>query len=200
MKKYSNEFKVGIFFILSVIGLTALTLRTGKLNFQKKGYNIDVVFSQIAGLEVKSPVRLNGYEVGEVQEVRVVNEGDKTSMVLTLFIDQGIKIRSNPSISIKTLGLMGEKYVEISSYSGENFIEPDTTLKGQPYVDLDVLIANLNDLSGGISQLTGNLNHLVESNKEAVSDMINNLDAASKNLEEFTEDIKNHPWKLLFKK
>lgn len=200
MKKYGNEFKVGVFFLVAVLGLAFLTFRTGKINFHKKGYNVYVVFEDIAGLDLKAPVLLNGYEVGEVEAIEVVFEDGQTNIILTLLIEDGIKILSEPQVSIKTLGLMGEKFIQISSYQGDDFIEPGSILKGQPYIDMDVLIANVNSLTDEVKNLTGRLGGIVSDNQDSIGEMIKNLEAASKNMEEFTEDIKAHPWKLLFKK
>ncbi|MCF7916648.1 MAG: MlaD family protein [Candidatus Omnitrophica bacterium] len=200
MRKYGNEFKVGLFFLICILGLAAITFKTGKISFKKEGYNLYVTFNQVAGLDVKAPVMLNGYEVGEVEDVKVISKKDQTHILLKLLIDQGVKIRINPKVSIKTLGMMGEKYIQISSHTGEGFLKPDSRLKGTPYVDMDDLIDNVNNLTEELKKLTKNLDYTVESNQDKVSRMIGNLETTSKNLEEFTADIKSHPWKLLFKK
>ncbi|MCF7870094.1 MAG: MlaD family protein [Candidatus Omnitrophica bacterium] len=200
MKKYGNEFKVGLFFLICILGLAAITFKTGKINFKKEGYNLYVTFNQVAGLDVKAPVMLNGYEVGEVEEVKVVSQEDKTHILLKLLIDQGIKIRINPKVSIKTLGMMGEKYIQITSHTGKGFLKPDSRLEGKPYVDTDDLIDNVNNLTEEVKKLTTNLNYTVKDNQDKISRMISNLEVTSQNLEEFSADIKSHPWKLLFKK
>jgi phospholipid/cholesterol/gamma-HCH transport system substrate-binding protein len=200
MRKYGNEFKVGLFFLICIAGLAAITFKTGKVSFKKEGYNLYVTFNEVAGLDVKAPVMLNGYEVGEVEEVKVISQQERTHILLKLLIDQGIKIRINPKVSIKTLGMMGEKYIQITAHTGKGFLKPDSRLEGKPYVDMDDLIDNLNNLSEEVKKLTKNLDYTVESNQDKVSRMISNLETTSENLEEFTADIKSHPWKLLFKK
>lgn len=203
MKKYNNEFKVGLFIILCILGLIYLTFSTGKLNIKKDGYHIYVVFNEVAGLEIKAPVMLNGLEVGKVDDINISYAGDKTQITLKLWIDAKAKIRENPQISIKTLGLMGEKYIQIASSEGKNFIKPDTIIYGKPYLDLDAMMQQVQEISKDISQevnkLLVNLNSTVGENKESITGIIKNLEASSKNFEEFSEDIKRHPWKLLFK-
>ena len=191
-KKYGNEFKVGLFFIICVIGLLYLTFRTGKINIRKTGYNIYAVFQDIAGLETKAPVMLNGLEVGKVDDVNVSYEGDKTKIVLKLYLDQTAKIRTNATVSIKTLGLMGEKFIQISSTEGESFIEPDTYLAGEPYKDMDTLMNEA-------TTLTEHLNSIVEDNKSKINEIVDNAEAMSQNLEEMSEDLRHNPWKLLFR-
>ena len=185
MKKYGNEFKVGLFVILCLLGFFYLTYSTGKLDIKKKGYNIYVVFDQVAGLQNKAPVMLNGLEVGKVEDIRLSYDQDSTKITLRLWLDSAAKVRENPEIAIKTLGLMGEKYIQISSTEGENFIQPEAVVIGKPYVDLDALMASVNTT--------------LDANKDSIGAIIKNFESTSKNFEEFSADVKRHPWKLLFR-
>jgi len=206
MKKYTNEFKVGLFIVICILGLFYLTYSTGKLDFKKEGYYLYVIFNDIAGLEKKAPVMLNGLEVGKVEEIKVLYDNEKTQVMLKLWLDKSAKIRENPVISIKTMGLMGEKYIQIASSVGGNFIAPETILYGKPYLDLDALMEEVEAISKNASLLTEelkklavNLNYTVASNQDRISQIIQNLEATTKNFEEFSADIKRNPWKLLFK-
>ena len=203
MKNYTNEVKVGIFVLLGILGLFYLTYSTGKLNIKKSGYHIYVVFDEVAGLETKAPVMLNGREVGKVDDIRFSYDNQKTQIILKLFIDSEAKIRENPSVSIKTLGMMGEKYIQISSTEGENFIKPGSRLPGKPYLDLDALMEQAQsiaeDISEQVNKLLITLNSTLDDNQDSITKIIKNLEVSSGNFEEFSDDIKRHPWKLLFK-
>jgi len=213
IKKYGNEFKVGLFIILCILGAVYLIARTGKLNIKKDGYHIYVLFDEVAGLGEKAPVNLNGLEVGKVDDIKVSYDNDRTQILLKLWLDKEAKIREGAVASIKTLGLMGEKYIQISSSEGKDFIKPGVTLQGKPYEDLDSLmeeskiiaknvdnlIGNLNGLTDEVKKLTLNLNYTVEDNQDTISEIVRNLETVSKNFEEFSEDLKRHPWKLLFR-
>lgn len=185
MKKYTNEFKVGLFILLCIAGLLYLTFSTGKMNFKKGGYNIYVLFDETAGLENKAPVRLNGFEAGKVDDIKINYENGLTRIMLKLWLQDGARVRENAKVSIKTLGLMGEKYIQISSSGGADFIKPDTMLQGEPYLDLDKLLASVSGT--------------VEENKDSIAAIVKNLETTSKNFEEFSGDIKRNPWKLLFR-
>ena len=185
MKKITNEFKVGLFVLLCIVGFFYLTYSTGKLNIKKDGYNIYVVFNEAAGIAEKSPVMLNGLEVGKVDNIQLSYDNDKTGIILKLWIDSKAKIRKNPAISIKMMGLMGEKYIQIRSIDGGDFIKPETVIIGKPFLDLDSLMASLNGT--------------LDENKDDIALIVKNLQATSKNFEEFSSDIKRNPWKVLFK-
>ena len=203
MKKYSNEFRVGLFVIICLIGLFYLSYSTGKMNLKKEGYNIYVAFNEVAGLEKKAPVMLNGLEVGKVEEINVAYDNDKTEVVLKIWLDSSAKVRENPVISIKTLGLMGEKYIQIASSEGKEFLKPGTRLYGKPYLDLDALLEEAQlvakDITKEVNKLLASLNSTVDDNKGSIGTIVKNLEASSKNFEEFSADIKAHPWKLLIK-
>lgn len=178
MKKNANEFKVGLFVMLCVLGLAYLVLSTGKLSLGKQSYPVYVTFNEVAGLDKKAPVMLNGLEVGKVDDIKLSYDDNQTRVVLTLALNKGVLVRENSEISIKTLGLMGEKYIQISSSRDQGFIEPGATIQGKPYADMDTLLASINAT--------------MDNNKDRMASI-------TKNFEAFSNDIRRHPWKLLIK-
>jgi phospholipid/cholesterol/gamma-HCH transport system substrate-binding protein len=205
MKKmnFNNEFKVGLFVVLCLLGLGYLIVSSNKSNMKKGGYNIHVTFNDIAGLEEKAPVMLNGLEVGKVDDIDILYDEAGTAITLKLWLDDKAKVREDAVVSIKTLGLMGEKFIQISSAGNSEFLKPGATLKGKPYMDIDALLEQAQimtrDISTQVNKLVINLNSTVEDNKGSVSQIVKNLEATSKNFEEFSDDIKRHPWKVLIK-
>jgi phospholipid/cholesterol/gamma-HCH transport system substrate-binding protein len=199
----NSEFKVGLFVIICLSGLAYLTFSTGKVNIKKDGYNLYVSYNDVAGLGKKAPVMLNGLEVGKVDDIKISYDNDKTRIILKLWLDRSAKVRENPVVAIKTLGMMGEKFIQISSSEGSNFIQPNTLVDGKPYMDLDDLMEQVQtlskDITGQVNKLLGSLNGTIEGNKDGIAQIVKNLEVSSKNMEEFTADVKAHPWKLLFK-
>jgi len=203
MKKINNEFIVGLFVIFSIVGLLYLTFSTGKVQLNKEGYYIYVVFNDAAGLQKNAPVMINGFEVGKINDIRLSYNNNKTEIMFRLYIDKNARIMENPVVSIKTLGLMGEKYIQITAKEGKDYVKPETVLYGKPFVDLDTLMDQAQvitrDISQEVNKLVISLNSTVDNNKGNVDNILKNLESASKNFEEFSRDIKSHPWKLLTK-
>lgn len=224
MKRISNEVKVGIFFIIFMTGLLWLIVSTGKFHIKEKGYNIYISFGDVGGLEKNSPVMLNGLQIGRVQDAKVSYSWGGTKIILKIFVRNGIKIGNDALVSIKTLGVMGEKYVHISSWKAEEFLEPEALIEGRIPSDMDAFLNEAELFSKNASELAVNVNDIVKKNSETLSKTISNMNKmfdrlnyiltehqedidqlissagnAFKNFEEFSEDIKNHPWKLLFK-
>jgi phospholipid/cholesterol/gamma-HCH transport system substrate-binding protein len=211
--KFTNEVKVGIFFFSCLAGLIYLTFSTGKVDIKTAGYHIYVVFDDVAGLDTKAPVMLNGREVGKVDDVKISYEDNETKLILKVWLSEEAKVRDQATVAIKTLGLMGEKYLQISSNKGDSFIEPEAVLTGKPSMDMDVLmdkaqslsddlsllVNNVNSLTDEVKKLTVNLNYTVEGNQDKISRIMENLQVTSDNLQLLTADVKRNPWKLLYK-
>ncbi|MFC1674843.1 MlaD family protein [Candidatus Omnitrophota bacterium] len=178
MKKFANEFKVGMLVVFCLLGLLYLTVKTGKIGVKQEGYFIYALFNEIAGLDTKAPVMLNGLEVGKVEGIDTVYTDGRTQIKLKIWLRKEARVRNNPEVSIKTLGLMGEKYIQIASHAGKGFIEPESTVIGEDYADIDKIIKNVDDL--------------ISENQNSISQIIQNL-------EELTIDLKRHPWKLLYR-
>jgi len=171
--KMNNEIKIGIMVFICLAALFLLTLKVGSFSFYKKGYNIRVQFQNIDGMELSGPVRLNGLEVGMVEDIKMAYD-DTTKMILTLWIKEDAKIHLGAQAYIKTMGLIGEKYVGIMDRQEGPFLEPDSLIIGEEPFELEKLLGK----------------------SEKIAE---NLESASTNLDEFSNDVKRNPWKLLFR-
>ncbi|HEY3170184.1 MAG TPA: MlaD family protein, partial [Thermoanaerobaculia bacterium] len=106
----STAAKVGAFFLV-VLAITALfiwkieELRIGRGVARK----ISVQFKDVGGLDEKSAVRVAGVRVGRVTKIRLV-EG---KALVDIELDRDVALRQGASASIESLGLLGEKYVEL---------------------------------------------------------------------------------------
>ncbi|PIU41911.1 MAG: hypothetical protein COS99_02980 [Candidatus Omnitrophica bacterium CG07_land_8_20_14_0_80_42_15] len=206
MRKVSNEIMTGIMVILCACLLVFFMYKTGKIGMKKDTYELKAIFNMASGIEVNAPVMLAGVEVGKVKQIDLTY-GDKTSVILTLDVEAKAKVRTDSEASISTLGLMGEKYVEISAgASKEPYLVPGSTITGEEPFQFEKLAKkgeeiadNLNATLGDVRKFVNNLDGVVIDNKTGVNNMITDLEATAKNFKEFSEDIKNHPWKLLMK-
>ncbi len=138
MRKFDLELAVGIFMIAGMVCLAYLTIKLGQLEvFGDKGYEIQAVFSSSGGLKTGSSVVIAGVEVGRVKKVVL----DDYEARVTMSIPLEVKIQEDAIASIKTKGLIGEKYVEISPGGLEN-LEPGGVIRDtQPPIDIEQLIS-----------------------------------------------------------
>jgi phospholipid/cholesterol/gamma-HCH transport system substrate-binding protein len=139
MRRFDLELAVGIFMIAGMVCLAYLTIKLGQLEvFGDKGYEIQAVFSSSGGLKTGSSVVIAGVEVGRVKKVVL----DDYEARVTMSIPLEVKIQEDAIASIKTKGLIGEKYVEISPGGLDENLEPGGVIRDtQPPIDIEQLIS-----------------------------------------------------------
>jgi phospholipid/cholesterol/gamma-HCH transport system substrate-binding protein len=206
-KLLTNELKTGFLVVLSIAILMGFTLSVGKFSVFQKQYKLYVVFDRVAGVESDAPVRLSGVEVGKVENIELSYKGDETKVKIGILLYKNAKPRQDSKAYVTTLGLMGEKYIELSSGSkGSPFLKPGSTIIGEDPVQMEELVeigkkvaSEVEDTLGQIRSLAQHLDELVVDNRGNIDSIIGNLDRTTENFEEFSDDIKRNPWKLLIK-
>ena len=140
MKKFDLELCVGLFMILGVLCLGYLSIKLGKLEvLGSQGYEVEAVFSNSGGIKSGSSVVIAGVEIGRVKRVSLVDYEAKVVMDLP----PHVKIQEDAIASIKTRGLIGDKYIEITPGGAEASIGPGGKIRDtQSAVDFEELISN----------------------------------------------------------
>ncbi len=139
MKKFDLELTVGLFIIAGIICLGYLSIKLGKMEIVgERGYEVYGVFSNVGGLKNGSSVEIAGVKVGRVKSITLYNY--QARVVLNL--PKNVKLQEDAIVSIKTKGLIGEQYVEITPGGSEKIIKPgDQIRETQSAVDLEELIS-----------------------------------------------------------
>ena len=126
--KKLTEIKVGIFVvvILLLFGIGVFVIGSHQKYFQRQ-YTLWASFSNIQGLIVGAPVHLAGLTVGRVNAIIFPEDPRDKTIKVELKIKKGVqkRIREDSIASIQTMGLLGDKYVEISLGSPEKNILQD---------------------------------------------------------------------------
>lgn len=198
------ELKVGVFILIGIAILFLIVFSIGDINLSKTGYRIKVRFNFAAGIGGGAPVRLAGVGVGQLQGVRVIfDEKEKRSKAeMTAWINDNIKIEEDAVATINTLGLLGEKYLEIvTGTSGKNYLKNGDVIAGKDPVAMERVTENIARLSDSAYIIVERLkNGEGTVGKLLTEDAVyNELKSTMTNFKEFSEDLKKHPWKLLSK-
>jgi phospholipid/cholesterol/gamma-HCH transport system substrate-binding protein len=191
------ELKVGVFILIGIAILFIIVFSIGDINLSKTGYKIKVLFQFASGIGPSAPVRLAGVGIGQVQGIQIIHDksDNKTKAELTVWINDGIKIEEDAVVTINTLGLLGEKYLEIlPGTPGKPTISSDGIIVGKDPIPMEKITENLATLSDSVKVIVDRLK-----NGEGTIGKLLTDDAMYNNLEAFTADIKKHPWKLLNK-
>jgi len=161
-KRLSLEFKVGLFTIIALLLLFVFIFTQTKKG-QWRGYEIGVTFDYIGGLDIGAPVRLSGVRVGEVRSIEILSE-PMPKVLIKLRLKRDVKIGKNSRITIRTLGIIGEKYVEILPSSEKKYISKGEIVEGVNPLSLEKFVSigqdaifNLNSILTDIKKLTSDV-------------------------------------------
>jgi len=140
MRRFDLELAVGIFILAGILCLGYLSIKLAKMEvLGGEGYKIYAVFSDTGGLKEGSSVVIAGVQVGRVKEVTMKDYAAK----VVLSLSKEVKIQEDAIASIKTKGLIGEKFIQITPGGSEKIIQPGKRIREtQPAVDLEQLISN----------------------------------------------------------
>ena len=139
MKKIDLELAVGLFIIAGILCLGYLSVKLGKMEIMgERGYEIYGVFSNIGGLKVGSSIEIAGVNVGRVKSIVL----DDFQARVVLNFPKDLPIQEDAIASIKTRGLIGEKYIEITPGGSDKAIKPGGRIQETlPAVDIEQLIS-----------------------------------------------------------
>lgn len=191
----SNEVKSGIFISVCVILLFVLTFIVGRM-MSGETQTYQIRFGYINGLKKNAPVYFSGHEVGKVNAIHVTSEVSSRPILVTVQILKSIALRQDSRAFIDTLGLLGEKFVELSPGTPDAPALPaDGILEGEDPIAMHVLIGKLNLLADRMDTLTVSLNPfmvrldaLTANNKDRLQAIVENLDASLAGVKTMTAD------------
>lgn len=141
MKKYSVETGVGIFVVVGLLCVAYMTIKLGKVSlFGDDYYSLYARFGSVSGLRVGNTVEMGGIEVGRVERLNIDQE--KQMAVVELKIRKGIRVYDDSSVSIKTAGLIGDKFIKIDPGGGGDILKTGETItETTSPIDIEELIS-----------------------------------------------------------
>ena len=143
MKKTNLELSVGIFVVLGLAAVAYLTIKLGAGSLVGSNtYLVEARFANAGGLHPGSNVLLAGVTVGRVETIRM--EPADYSAFATIRVYSNVHLPTDSMASIKTTGLIGDKYVSLSPGADETFLTPGTRITmTESAVDLESLIGKM---------------------------------------------------------
>jgi len=121
MKKYSKETMVGIFVVIGLFLIGYMTVNLGNVGFfGDNSYSLFAKFNTVTGLREGNPVNMLGLEVGKVQKFTMDQENQQ--VLVEFKINKGIEIYDDAIASVKTEGLIGDKYVAVDPGGGGDLL------------------------------------------------------------------------------
>ena len=133
------EIGVGVFMLVGIAALVYLSVNLGKVDLLgARGYSVHADFPTVGGLKSGASVEIAGVQVGRVESIRLADYQAR----VTMRIDNGIKLQDDAIVSIKTKGLIGEKFVQVSPGGSDKIVGAGGRLREvEAPVDLEELIS-----------------------------------------------------------
>lgn len=143
MKQTKLEFLVGVFVLLGLAAIAYLTVKLGAGSLLGSDtYALEARFTNISGLNTGSNVVVAGVPVGRVESIRM--EPEDYTAIVTFRVMAGLKLPTDSMASIKTTGLIGDKYISLSPGADETYLEAGTRITmTESSIDLESLIGKV---------------------------------------------------------
>lgn len=183
MSNLTTEFKVGLFTILGIVSTVfAVFVISPDLFETQDQVRYFTVLQDAAGIMPKTHVKTNGVNIGKVVSVDL----DANATKVVLEIRKEVKIPKGSKIEIRTVGFLGDKFIEIERSDRAEYIEPGGLIKrDEESTDLNEVITLIGQIAKDVKRVTGSLSNVLggEEGEQAIGEIVENI-------RQLTEDAK----------
>lgn len=183
MRRYTTEFWVGLFTLMSLLVALYMVFRTGDLRLKRQpGYDVLVDFSDVAGLDVGDSVRVAGVEVGKVESISLEENLGRVA----LSVDHRVPLYEDATALVETYGLLGDRYISIDpGHSRLPRVAPGGEIHSAVSPEaLDALFGKLSEVTDDIKTVTTTLRNVLggEEGELALREILENSRDLSREL------------------
>ncbi|HBF33620.1 TPA: outer membrane lipid asymmetry maintenance protein MlaD [Candidatus Sumerlaeota bacterium] len=142
MKNLKLEISVGVFVLLGLCCVAYLTIKLGKMEWVGGGkyYTVTANFRSVSGLKSHAQIELCGVQIGQVQSITLDCESMQATVKLR--IRTGIPLTDDSIASVKTSGLIGDKFIKISPGGSTTPLKDgDRITETESSVDLEEMLS-----------------------------------------------------------
>jgi phospholipid/cholesterol/gamma-HCH transport system substrate-binding protein len=139
MDRWRVNVAVGVFVVLGILALGYLSIKLGRVTlFSGSGYMVSADFPTVGGLKSGATVEIAGVEIGRVESIGLADYQAR----VVLRLDGTVQLQEDSIASIKTKGLIGEKFIRISPGASDRIIKPGGRIREvEAPVDIEELIS-----------------------------------------------------------
>jgi len=142
MKRLTLEFAVGLFMIIGLLCFSYLSIKLGGLTVfgSADTYSVNAKFSSISGLKEGAFVEIAGVRVGKVTEIQL--DYDEYEAAVELTIASNVQLQEDSIASIRTAGVIGDKFVNISPGGSDQLLKAgDEIEETESAISLEELVS-----------------------------------------------------------
>ncbi len=141
MKKGTVEMAVGVFVLIGIVCIGYLTVQLGRMEFLGNGhYVLSARFQSITGLKPGSRVEISGVAMGKVDRIEL--DPERLVALVRLKIRKDVQLAEDTIASVKTAGLIGDKFIKITPGGSDIMLKPgETIVETESALDIEELIS-----------------------------------------------------------
>ena len=142
MKRATLETIVGVFVLIGILCLAYLSIKLGKMElFGGDFYPVKAEFDSVSGLKSGASVEIAGVEVGRVGRIFLDPKSDTATV--NLQIKQGVKLSDDVIASVRTRGIIGDKFVKLSPGGSDKSLLPNGKIRStESSIDIEEMISH----------------------------------------------------------
>jgi len=137
--KVNKELAAGFFLFIGILSLAYISIKLGRLEvIGGRGYPLYAEFEKAGGIKPGSVVEIAGVKVGQIKSITLVDY----QALIEFTVDEGIEIQEDAIASIKTKGLIGEKYLQITPGGSDKILQSGGKIREtESAIDIEEIIA-----------------------------------------------------------
>ena len=141
MKKINTEFVVGLFMLAGFLAFAYLSSQMGEFSVfsLERNYQLEAEFDNVSGLKVGATVEIAGVTIGKVSEISL---GEEDLAEVVLLINRDVEVSADAIASIRTQGLIGDKYIKIiQGGDEESLTDGGVIFDTESSIDIEELVS-----------------------------------------------------------
>ena len=197
MKNWSRNVKIGIAFLVSLVMIYFGINFLKGVNIFKKQNNYISVFDNVNNLNVSSPILVNGFQIGLVNSITMM-ENDSMNLAVEIRLDKGFKVKKGSKLEFNTDFLGGSSVNLLNNPYTTEFLSPGDTIQGTRAVGLmdgvarvipktDSIMSRLDSVSIALQTIATNPSWI--SAIESMSETMKQLESSSVSLKKVMADL-----------
>jgi len=163
--EFIKKFLAGLFFIFGIAMLVAVVFIVGlERGFSEPKFQVPVLFKEVGGLNYGAPIRISGLSVGNVGTIEFLDEeigGRNLKVTMNIYKKYETQFRKCSRVAIKTEGVLGEKFIEISSDPLRKPFDLSEPVLGQDLLDVEDIAKVVAETATSLQSTTDNANKLM---------------------------------------
>jgi phospholipid/cholesterol/gamma-HCH transport system substrate-binding protein len=182
----SPEVRVGLLTIFAGFALLYLSLKTAGMTIFHRGeaMTFTIYFNSVAGIEERAKVKLSGVEIGYISNIDLA---DNSKAKITVSLTRLADIRVDARATIRTAGLLGERYIElVQGKSASPLLKNGETLtRAEETAEISEMMSKMSEAMDDIKAITKSLKNTLASaeGEQSLKNILKNIDLASANME-----------------